>query len=614
MTKDFEHLYQYITFGQQEFGKLYDYTNTDIPLPKMIKELLDCAELDPDGENILAVLNRLVGLREDSLVQALEANKKTPKEIAKIKHKMYESVKSIYLDRHLALLDYIDEHQLLTPFYRLLLRGVHEVGKALSEWQPKWSEHILEIINPSLEKKYKTTESIMKALREEKLLEYEASGEESDRSYSALVLKENGYKPLTYALVFPDEVDAVLSAFNQLICSLETLEDLKYNHKEQWLDYFRALKFAFSEKDPSKVMEKWRRVDAKWMKITTPLQVGHPLEYYEDHYRKAVALEWDVRLNNPKANDENSIKESIKSMFTLVYKELELENNSMQSAVMTNLSKAQLYIGRPMLFYAAEFNGLFSAQVVPNDEIVSASDGKKIFAFADNVLDSIRAKPFLKIHTKVFGFDFMEKERELIFKKPELWHQVYAITTIGHEFGHILWMDKTSESRMNISGMFKNIEEFKATLGGLVAFFEQDEKKELAIYVLTDTIKRAVGLISWMKTGEVEAYYCEGLMHLHGLFESEVLVFEKDSLSINLKQYENAKKWYKKIYTELALHYAKTKDAKEFLGRFVSKEEDGFFLPKDEKVRKFVNYYWELYQKMGRSVEDVDVKAKWLEN
>jgi hypothetical protein len=35
------------------------------------------------------------------------------------------------------------------------------------------------------------------------------------------------------------------------------------------------------------------------MKIKTPIQIGHPLEYYEDHFRKAVALEWDIRLTNP---------------------------------------------------------------------------------------------------------------------------------------------------------------------------------------------------------------------------------------------------------------------------------------------------------------------------
>ena len=56
---------------------------------------------------------------------------------------------------------------------------------------------------------------------------------------------------------------------------------------------------------------------------------------------------------------------------------------------------------------------------------------------------------------------------------------------------------------MNRSGVFKNIEEFKATTGGVVAFF-LDEEHALKRHLLSDVIKRSVGLIGWMKTGEVE--------------------------------------------------------------------------------------------------------------
>jgi len=47
--------------------------------------------------------------------------------------------------------------------------------------------------------------------------------------------------------------------------------------------------------------------------------------------------------------------------------------------------------------------GLFSAQVVPNDEIVSKEEGKKIFAFSDEILQTTRAKPFLKLSNEIFG-------------------------------------------------------------------------------------------------------------------------------------------------------------------------------------------------------------------
>ncbi len=162
-----------------------------------------------------------------------------------------------------------------------------------------------------------------------------------------------------------------------------------------------------------------------------------------------------------------------------------------------SLDKVQLYVGRPAMFFGAELNGLFSAQVVPNDEIVSKEEGKKIFAFSDEILQSTRAKPFLKLSSEVFGQEFLNEDREFLFNQTTAWHQVYDITTIGHEFGHILWCDDETESVMNKTGNFKNIEEFKATTGGLVSFFldESNDEKNLEEQVLIDTVKRAVGLI-----------------------------------------------------------------------------------------------------------------------
>jgi hypothetical protein len=33
-----------------------------------------------------------------------------------------------------------------------------------------------------------------------------------------------------------------------------------------------------------------------WMAIDTPFQPAHPIEYYEDKYRKAVSIELDFRI------------------------------------------------------------------------------------------------------------------------------------------------------------------------------------------------------------------------------------------------------------------------------------------------------------------------------
>jgi len=61
------------------------------------------------------------------------------------------------------------------------------------------------------------------------------------------------------------------------------------------------------------LVEKWADVDRAWMKIQTPIQIGHPLEYYEDHFRKAVALEWDIRLTNPDFEQNDNRVNKIKS-------------------------------------------------------------------------------------------------------------------------------------------------------------------------------------------------------------------------------------------------------------------------------------------------------------
>jgi hypothetical protein len=162
---------------------------------------------------------------------------------------------------------------------------------------------------------------------------------------------------------------------------------------------------------------------------------------------------------------------------------------------------------------------------------------------------------------------------------------------------------------MNKSGNFKNIEEFKATTGGLMAFFH-NESEDLTNHILNDLIKRAVGLIAWRETGEVEPYYCEGLIHLAGLFESGVLSFDK-KLVIDVKKYEDVKEWYKKTYNDLASHYLDKKDATKFLTRFV-KKEGKYWMPVDDRVNYFVKYYWNLHQDIGQVVDDEGLKEDWL--
>ena len=616
MMNDLERFYDLVGTRQHKLGKMYDILDghEDATTQHLVDVLLEIANLTPSQENILAVLGRVINLREEAVVQALDAIGIDKKEAQEIRHNLYEAVKEYHTKSHEVLLKTVEQEGLLSPFYRVLLRGVHRVGEVLSSWQPLWTRHIIEDINEELAKTFENSSAVMEMLHAQNLLDTDHKGEAGDRSYSVLQRDEKGgYKSVAYAVAFKEEVLATTEALSDLIEELEGLDDPDFNQKEAYITYFDALRTAFLEEDTSRLIGAWANVDRAWMSVTAPIQVGHPLEYYEDHYKKAVALEWDVRLSDPRKQGAAGTKANIFSMYEKMFMLAAGENHAnVYAKSVANIERVQLYIGRPALYYGAEFNGLFSAQVVPNDEVVSQEFGKKIFAFSDNVLDSIKAKPFLKIHKDVFGESFLNFERELVFKKSSLWHQVYEATTIGHEFGHVLWMDESTEQAMNKGGMFKNIEEFKATTGGLVAFFLHEEAP-IKHYVMSDTIKRAVGLVTWMKTGEVEPYYCEGLIHLSGLFESGVLSFDGAlHVSQGEKAYNAMKAWYLKTYQALGEHYLAKKDAALFLEKYAQKNKEGYFLPTDPLVREFVEYYWDLHCKIGRVIDETSNKAEWL--
>lgn len=612
---DLKYFYELLGERQRELGGYFSIVEAkeyDAQKEAFIDAFLEEIELSICKENRVALLSRLIHLRDEQMVQALEKEGKDTIFITQAKEKAYLWVRYFHLQRHEALLEIIENKALFTPFYRTLLQGVHRIGVAMSTWQSTWTEHIINTINPLLELEFNhDEEAIARMLKEKGLYDKDTKGCDGDRSYSVLFKISDGYEAKAYALAFPSEVKEVREAFAWLHESLMALEDTELNQKEAYLAYLKALDVAFAQEKRDELIACWAEVDRKWMDISSPIQIGHPLEYYEDHYKKAVALEWDVRVSNPQNVGALQTYENVKHAFELLFDESGSDALHVKKNVLSNLKRVQLYIGRPAFFYAAEFNGLFSAQVVPNDEIVSKEKGKKIFAFADNILDNARSKPFLKIHQDVFGEAFMHKERTLIFHNAKQWHQVYDVSTIGHEFGHILWMDHDTETRMNQSGVFKNIEEFKATTGGLMAFF-MNENTVLSEYLLSDTIKRSVGLIGWMKTGEVEPYYCEGLMHLTGLFESGVLRYDhKLHIDTSKEAYSALKAWYTKTYKALAQHYLEKKDAKLFLSQFTHKEA-GIYMPLSLEVRAFVLYYWELHQRMGREIDESVTREMWL--
>ena len=617
---DLQKIYDFLNDQKTQTNKIISYLeNEEFDKLTIINGFAKDLNLEMTNDLRFALVTRLVNLRDDSLVQVLKKLGKKEKEIIELQEKAYNFIKNYWHDNHSKLLDFITANSLLTPFYQEIFIGVYNVGLQISAWQTSWTSHIINGINKDLLTKFDGDEKkVFKYLEDEKLLDLGHGGITADRCYSALVKDGNKYKSQAYIKVFKKETTDVIDALEEFADNLIELEDNIFNQKWNYILYIQALIKAFGEDKTDQLVSKWADVDRAWMKIKTPIQIGHPLEYYEDHFRKAVALEWDIRLTNPKFTQNDHRVNKIKSSFAKIYSSFDTNTKykKIYDFSLKSLDKVQLYVGRPALFFGAEFQGLFSAQVVPNDEIVSLEEGKKIFAFSDEILQTSRAKPFLALSQEIFGQDILTLDREFLFNETESWHQVYNISTIGHEYGHILWCDNETESLMNKTGNFKNIEEFKATTGGLISYFLDLDTDELHLknQVLIDLVKRSVGLIGWMEVDEVQPYYCEGLIHLNGLFDTSILSWDEENKKLNIDlnddKYENLKKWYIKNYTALAKHYLDKQDATEFLNNYASKNGK-YFMPNNETINSFVKYYFKRYQEIGQELDKLDKKCNY---
>ena len=618
---DLQKIYDFLNDQKTITNKIISHLeNEEFDKLGLIDDFAKALKLEMTSDLRFALVTRLVNLRDDSLVQVLKKLEKNEKEIIDLQEKAYGFVKEYWHEKHTKLIDLIVQNNLLTPFYREVFIGVYNVGLQMTAWQTSWTAHIINGVNKDLMAKFDgNEEKIMKYLEDEKLLDLGHDGITADRCYSALVKDGEKYKSQAYIKAFKKETTEVVDALEEFADKLIELEDEIYNQKWDYVLYIQALIKAFSEDRTNELVSKWADVDRAWMKIKTPIQIGHPLEYYEDHFRKAVALEWDIRLTNPKFAQNDHRVNKIKSAFSKIYSSFE-PNETYKKTYdfsLKSLDKVQLYVGRPALFFGAEFNGMFSAQVVPNDEIVSLEEGKKIFAFSDEILQTSRAKPFLKLSREIFGQEILTIDRTFLFNETASWHQVYDISTVGHEYGHILWCDDETESVMNKTGNFKNIEEFKATTGGLISYLLDEDTDELHLksQVLIDLVKRSVGLISWMEVDEVQPYYCEGLIHLNGLFDTAVLVWDEENKKLNIdlseEKYEALKAWYIENYTALAKHYLDKIDATQFLNRYATKTEK-YFMPNNEKINSFVKYYFKRYQEIGQELDTVDKKSNYI--
>ncbi|PPB72706.1 invasion protein CiaB [Campylobacter hyointestinalis] len=601
---DFAALNELVKKQKNELNNLYKNMDNEI-----VSKALNLCSLDSSSVNKIAVLRRIVDLNEVGIINELKNSGKSEDEINTIKAKMYDFVSEFYINRHQGLINEVEEKGILEPFYLELIKSIHRIGVSLSKMQRTWQKSIIETTNREFETKFESIAKANEFITKNRLYQTNPDNSRCDRVYGAVIKNSEDYKLAPYAVSFKDEMKSVKDAFETSLVNLEKLSKTKDD--ESYVIYLAKLKNAFLQTNNDLVIANWQDAERAWMDTKGKIQIGHPLEYYEDAYTHAVALEWDIRLVDDLSVNETKFKNSIKESFDEIYSKTGVKNQNMVNLVHSNIDKTQLYISVPMVYYAAEFNGLFSAQVVPNDEIVSRECGKKIFAFVNFVYESTKAKPFMKLASEIFDKDFLDFGREILYKKPEIWKKVYEISTIGHEFGHILFIDSDTESAMNKSGEFKFIEEYKATTGGLINFFlHEDATYKMAVF--HELIKRSIGLIAWQKVTETRAYYCEGLIHLSLLFRSGVLKFDGKKLQINFTQngYESFKNEAMQNYINLATHYSNKFDAGEFLAKF-AKFEGEIYLPQDRETLEFVKFYYQKYEKMANEIDDSGEWQKW---
>ncbi len=594
--------------------EIYSWIENENESREILDEFLDFVGLPKNKKTRLWAYFRIVDLQENSLELYLEENEFEQNHRDEILNLAFEYVSEFHYEMQAELLKFVQDNKLLTPFFEQVLKWTLEVWKAFNNFFIPWRSHIIFWVNRDLENKFDNSgEKIIDYLNLHNLFDFWHFWEIADRSYSALVFENGKYVSKSYFDVFKAEINAIIKSLDKFIKNISSLEDEIFDSKNDYIAYLTALKNAFLERDTNSLVEKWSKVDEAWMSIKTPFQIGHPLEFYEDKYRKAVAPEWDLRIDNRVF--ESVVESDIENMYELIFDDIWREKfKKSYEFSLSNIKRVQLYLTSPVLYFWAEITGLFSAQVVPNDEVISDRFGKKIFAFPEMVLKNKRAKPFMKLQSEIFDEKLLDDYRKYIFLSDENFYKVYDVETIGHEFWHTLWLDLDSESVMNKkTWLFKNIEEFKATSGWLVAYFMgKNDDFELSEHLLRDHIMRTIWLLAYKKVNEIEPYYCEALIHLSVLVESEIIEIKDNKIYFNFdeKNYSSVKEKYFFHYKKLIDVYLNKLDAFEFLKDYAI-NKNGYFMPVEKELYDFVDYYYDLYKKIWNEVDEKTDKNKY---
>lgn len=591
-----EEIYALSAKSKGEFNVLFDkLQKKDYAALSAVDSALKDCDIEVNDESRYAFIRRIVALKNDSIGNYLA---KDPAKDDKME-KVYVNAARMHTAKFKEVQKTIEEKKLLNEYYRTLFAMYVEAGEKLNGAQPKWMR-ILQKSNADLMAKCGSAEAILKYLEDNSLFDL-CEGERTDHCYTLLSNKGGSYKSYAYIDIIP-EIEEFVAILKKYYEKLKGLSDDEFHAEKAYTHYVDVMIKAFSERDTSKTSSAFRELDRAWMGMTTPIQPTHPFEYYEDTYRAATALEFDLRIDNPSIQLAD-VRANVTKMYTdLMERNGHGSDDVVRKTNLSSLKETQLHLSKPIYYFGKQLEGLFSAQVIPNDTTVSKELNKKIFASIDFIYELTKSAPSLELDHKIFSKEFLDYNKDLVANRRQDWYQVYDIETVGHEFGHILFVYGDSEVVMNKTGLYKKGEEWKATTGGLTAYFRSaDRSYDTDVFHVL--VARVVYLMTWMKITALNPYYCEGLVHLYLLFKGGMLSFDGEKLNVKIDRptMDKMVELYLEAYEDLAKMYLSKTDTSVFLNKF-SVYENGFHLPKEPAIRKFVDYYYALYEKMGNQI------------
>ena len=193
---DLQKIYDFLNEQKNQTNKIITHLeNEEFDKLQIINDFAKILGLSMTKDLRFALVTRLVGLRDDSLVQVLKKLEKNEKEIIELQEKAYNFVKEYWHENHTKLIDLIVQNKLLTPFYQEIFIGVYNVGLQMSAWQTTWTSHIINGINKELVAKFDgNEEKVMEYLENEKPLDLGHGVIIADRCYSALLKDGDKYK------------------------------------------------------------------------------------------------------------------------------------------------------------------------------------------------------------------------------------------------------------------------------------------------------------------------------------------------------------------------------------------------------------------------------------